>query len=179
MITEEQRHRHSWLAWDGEKIRAADLDWGNISNLNYMAFDIWGQSWATADGTYRDVVYPWIKGDVLTDYTKTVLSWLWTSTVKYTQNNYFDDGIFDGTDITVKPWRIVVITSSVFYWTWTLRLSLTWWASRFLNGSSFDLSSTNPSVSFINASVTEMKIRFKYADAWLNKPIFGAFIQIR
>lgn len=179
MLTEDLRHRHSWLAGDGEKIKYSDLDFGTQWNLNFFAFDLWGQSWANADGTFRDVVYPWINGDLLADYTKTVLSGLWTSTVKYTQRSYFDPLIFDGTDITIKPWKIVTITAAINAATAILRLLLTGWTFRYLEGSTTDLTQANPRVSFVSASSVDIKMRLRYVDTGLNKPIFGANIQIR
>lgn len=179
-LTEDLRHRHTWLAGDGEKIRASDLDWWAYLNTNFFAFDIWAQFWANADGAYRDIIFPWINNDTQADYTaKTVLTWLWTSTGKYSQRMYFDSLIFDGTDILVKSWRIVSVVASLNYSTGSLKLALTGWSFRYLEWTSTDLTQATPRVTFMNASNQDTRIRLKYADSWANRPIFGAYIQIR
>ncbi len=182
MLTPDLRHRHTGLSEDGERIRAVDIDWTWYSSaswsLNFMALDIFSTSWANADGTYRDVIYPWIEGDRGASYNKTILTGLGATVCQYTQRSVLDTGVFDGIDFTISSWKICVISTNITSASAILRLSITWFI-RYLASNSNDLTSTVNRVSFINSWTTDVKFRIKFASSPWSLPSFGILIEIK
>lgn len=130
-------------------------------------YDIWMTSWATWDGTFRNFDYKGVNGNMETTFTWVLLNWLASMSGKLTNRTY-------ASTITVKPWEVCRIYSYIYSSTSVIRITRTWGGQRFLEGvwGSFDLTQSNPRISFINTWVTDMTVDFQYWTSASDRPIF-------
>lgn len=183
MLTPDQDHAHTWFAWDGKKIKATDLNWEgylfpDVKPLVTWAMDLWAQSGQVADSMFRDLVYPWVNGDMQVTYNTIVLAGMASpTTTKFTLKHTLWSQ-FDGTNIIVKPWQVCEIQASIYYTSALLRISTSgawqrplWWVQT-------DLSTYSPAFTFINSWITDVNLKFKYADTSWNKPIVWILVKI-
>lgn len=180
-LPENMQHTHSGMGGDWPKIKARDLDWNWYSfpsGSNIFMFDLWWNSWWTWDNTYRNILFPCKDGDMQITYNTIVLEWQISSisakwSMRYTTANY--DGV---KSITLKPWEIIEVTANLFSASSNLKVNHSWGSARFLHGSNNVLTQSNPHVSFVNASATDMTITFQYATSASDRPILGILCKI-
>jgi len=182
-LPENLTHTHSGMGGDWPKIKARDLDWNGYefpswSGARLFAFDLWCQSGGLADNMYRDILFPWVSGDMSKSFTAIILAWQAT-TITWSFSFRDTTGTYDGTkSFVVKPWEICEISCNIYHSTWSLRVGYSGGTLRPMEGSNSDLSTSNKNFSFMNAGTTDMTITFKYATSWSDRPIIGVLAKI-
>ena len=147
-----------------------------IWTSNFIFLDFFSSSWATWDWTHRIMDIAWNNGDMQVTYSRTLITWLWSTTYKLTKR--YNWVTINGNNITVPAWKICRIQTSYDNSTQFIRLTTTWWSLRYIHWRTLDLDSTNPEVTFINASKSTMTFNIKFATTASDRPIFAINIEI-
>lgn len=164
--------------WQDQPIEDLQISvWKNkeISNEKYFVMDIWSSAWAAWTWTATKINLIWNNWDLEKTYSQEIIQWAWSTTAKITKKYTIDTPI--NNSVYLYPWKVFELNSYMNYSTQTLTLSFTW-TYRYLRWSSLLITSTNPSVTFINSGTTVIKIDFKYSTSAWDRPIFWFYFKI-
>lgn len=179
----EDNHTHTGQWWDWPKIKATSLDWTGYefpsgSGSKFFAFDLWCQSWGLADNMYRRIIIPAKANELYEVFTSQIVLEGQTTTISGRSSLKYSTDQWDGEFLTLKPWQIMEVSSSIYHSGGMIRISYTWGILRPLRNGNSDLNPSNPEYAFINVWDTDMKVNFKYATSGSDRPIIGLLAKI-
>lgn len=135
-------------------------------------YDFWHQSWATQDGTYRNIIFFWADWDNTATYTQTILNWLWTTTIKITARMEWWTST-----ITVPVWKTCRVKWNFYSSNTNLKVLFSW-TSRALGANSNVLSTSNNEYTFVNTWASDWTVTLQLA-SWTNDSIIlGMTIEV-
>jgi hypothetical protein len=142
MITEDQRHKHTWLAWDWEKIKYSDLEWAPDNSEKKYCFaytSVWwltwnyvdledfetNDSWMSATANQITITKNWLYEINWSAYVSSDVQAHWVGIfVNWTQwAMHFDNNYYKNTYRSIRPvlrkWRLSVWDVVKLYIIWT------------------------------------------------------------
>ena len=144
-------------------------------NLQVFAYDVASVSWSAWDATARVVNIIGSNTDRGTSYSQEIITSLGSTTANITRsgniqisNNSF---ILPSGGVLEVIWRFTTATQN-------LEIRLTWSSSRFLQGSSSTMTSTNDKIAFINSWTTNIVVDMRFSTSAAERPNFGVFFKI-